>query len=80
MTTHHDEVDAVANFMLIKEALQYTDYTAEHLRYLLTHTLITGKKIGGVWLVDLDSLKAYEQRMKEAGLSKFRPKSLDRDE
>jgi hypothetical protein len=70
----------MATFVLIKEALEHTDYTAEHLRYLLTHKLIRGKKIGGTWLVDLDSLQAYEQRMKAAGTSKFRPKSLDRED
>lgn len=67
------------NLVLVKEALEHTEYTDDHLRYLLGKKLIKGKKVGWIWLVDLDSLKEYEQKMKEAGPSKFRPKSLDTD-
>lgn len=69
----------MANLVLIQEALAYSEYTPDHIRYLLIHKYIRGKKVGGVWLVDLESLQAYEQKMKEAGTSKFRPKSLDKE-
>lgn len=69
----------MANLVLIQEALAYSKYTPDHIRYLLIHNHIQGKKVGGVWLVDLESLQAYEQKMKEAGTSKFRPKSLDKE-
>ena len=64
-------------FVLIKEAQQQSDYTADHIRYLLGKKLIAGRKIGGVWLVDLESLRDYEAKMDEAGTAKYRPKSLD---
>jgi hypothetical protein len=66
----------MANLVLITEALEHTEYTPDHLRYLLGKKLIEGKKVGWIWLVDLDSLKEYERKMKEAGTAKFRPKSL----
>lgn len=69
----------MANLVLIQEALIYSEYTPDHIRYLLIHKHIEGKKVGGVWLVDLESLQAYEKKMKEAGTAKFRPKSLDED-
>ncbi len=67
----------MANLVLIKEALEFSEYSADHIRNLLSLGSIQGKKVGLVWLVDLDSLQEYEQRMKQAGLSKYRPKSLD---
>ena len=69
----------MANTVLIQEALTYSEYTPDHIRYLLIHKYIQGKKVGGVWLVDLESLQTYEQKMKDAGTAKFRPKSLDEE-
>lgn len=68
----------MAQFILIKEAAEQSKYTADHIRYLIRHQLVIGKKLGPIWLVDLTSLQAYEQRMDEAGPAKHRPKSLDR--
>jgi hypothetical protein len=67
----------VANLVLIKQAVAHSEYSADHIRHLLSAGLIKGEKVGLVWLIDLDSLKQYEQAMKDAGLSKYRPKSLD---
>ncbi len=61
------------NLVLIEQAAQESDYHPNHIRYLVRKSLITGEKHGGIWLVDLDSLKAYEQRMKEEGTSKHTP-------
>ena len=66
----------MAQLVLIKEAVEHTDYSADHIRKLLGQGLIQGKKIGWIWLVDLDSLQEYEQVMKEAGTAKHRPKWL----
>ncbi|HMN26872.1 MAG TPA: hypothetical protein PKE45_01865 [Caldilineaceae bacterium] len=66
----------MARLVLIHEALEHTDYTADHIRNLLSRGAIEGKKVGWVWLVDLESLQEYERRMKEAGDAKYRPKSL----
>ena len=68
----------MSNLVMIKQALQYTEYSADHVRELLSKGTIKGEKVGWIWLVDLDSLREYEQNMKEAGNSKYRPKSLDK--
>jgi hypothetical protein len=60
----------MANLVLLAEALPHTTYTPEHITWLLRHKRIDGKKVGGTWLVDLDSLKEYEQRMDELGSKK----------
>ncbi len=70
----------MANLVLVKEATEHSDYTPDHIRYLLSQGLVQGKKVGWIWLVDLDSLIEYEQKMKEAGTAKFRPKSLDSED
>lgn len=67
------------NLVLIKQASEHSKYTPDHIRYLIRHELVPGQKIGAIWLVDLDSLKEYEERMTEAGTLKFRPKTLDED-
>ena len=67
----------MAQFILIKEAAEQSKYTADHIRYLIRHKLVVGKKLGPIWLVDPESLHDYEQRMDKAGPSKHRPKSLE---
>lgn len=69
----------MGTLILIREALEHSQYTPDHIRYLIRHQLVVGKKVGAIWLVDLESLQAYEQQMEAAGPSKFRPKSLDED-
>lgn len=63
----------MANLVLIAQAAQEVDYTPEHISLLLRQGTVKGQKIGGVWLVDLDDLKRYEQEMKELGTKKFDP-------
>jgi hypothetical protein len=67
----------VADLVLIKEALEHSEYTADHIRKLLNQGIIQGKKVGWIWLVDLDSLREYEQEMKAQGTAKHRPKWLE---
>jgi len=63
----------MANLVLIARALQESEYTANHIRLLLRDGVVRGEKVGGVWLVDLDDLKRYEQEMRNLGTSKFDP-------
>ena len=63
----------MANLVLVAEAAQESIYRPNHIRYLVREGFVQGKKIGGVWLVDLDSLKAYEAQMIEEGSQKFDP-------
>jgi hypothetical protein len=69
----------VGNLVLIRQALEHSNYTPDHIRYLIRHNLVTGQKIGAIWLVDLESLQEYERQMDEAGQAKFRPKTLDKE-
>lgn len=63
----------MANWVVIAEAVEYTSYTHEHIAWLAREGKITSRKGGRVWLIDLDSLKAYEAEMKELGTQKHDP-------
>jgi hypothetical protein len=69
------------NFVLVSEAEQGSHYTGQHIRYLIRHSLIKGRKQGGIWLVDLEDLQRYEKEMEAAGSSKFDPtKNKEKDD
>jgi len=57
----------------IAEAVQETSYSHEHINWLVRTGKVVGRKAGTFWIVDLDSLKEYEQRMKELGTRKHSP-------
>jgi hypothetical protein len=63
----------MSQLVLIKIAVQETGYSAPHISLLLRKGLVQGEKIGGIWLVDLKSLKAYIADMNELGNQKFDP-------
>jgi hypothetical protein len=64
------------NFVPVEEAAKQSKYSAGHIRHLIRHKLVEGEKVSVIWFVDVNSLRAYEQQMEEAGTAKFRPKSL----
>lgn len=61
------------NLVLIEQAVKESQYHPDHIRYLARKKLIVGEKHGGVWLIDLDSLKAYEAAMNEEGTQRHTP-------
>ena len=63
----------MANLILIDQALKESSYNRMYISYLARKGFIKGEKHGGVWLVDLESLKEYEAAMEEAGTKKFDP-------
>ena len=63
----------MTNLVLVAEAARQSTYKHNHIRHLLRNNFIKGQKIGGTWLVDLDSLQLYEQQMEEEGPKKFNP-------
>jgi hypothetical protein len=65
----------VANPVLIDQALKESSYDRNHIAYLARRGLIKGEKHGGVWLIDLDSLKEYEAKMQAEGVKKYGPYS-----
>lgn len=69
----------MSNLVLIRQAEEHSNYTPDHIRYLIRNHFVTGQKIGRIWLVDLDDLIRYETDMDQQGATKFRPKSLDQN-
>ena len=72
----------MANLVLIDQAAKESCYNRMHISYLARKGFIKGEKHGGVWLIDLESLKGYEAAMEEAGTKKFdptkyKPKEID---
>lgn len=63
----------MANLVLIAEAVEETGYTPRHISLLLRHDRIKGKKVGRIWLVDLDDLQCYKREMDELGTKKYGP-------
>lgn len=61
------------DLVLIAEAVQETGYTPRHIALLLRQGAIQGKKVGRIWLVDLDDLKRHQNEMNELGTKKFDP-------
>ncbi|MCB0094136.1 MAG: hypothetical protein KDE46_00395 [Caldilineaceae bacterium] len=64
----------MANLVLVAEAAEKSSYSSIHIRHLVRNELVKGRKVGRIWLVDLDDLLRYEQEMDEAGTSKHTPK------
>lgn len=61
------------NLVLVSQAARESAYTGHHIRHLVRQQLVKGRKEGGIWLVDLDDLKRYEQAMKELGTQRYDP-------
>ena len=59
----------------IAEAVEQSSYTHEHITSLVRKGKIEGRKTKNIWLVDIESLKAYEERMKDLGPKRHTPKS-----
>ncbi len=64
----------MANLVLIAQAQEHSEYHSDHLRYLVREGFVEGEKFGGIWLIDLDDLKKYEQKMNELGKQKHTSK------
>lgn len=64
----------MANYILIAEALKEVPYKREHLSWLLRENKVKGRKVSGIWLVDIDDLKEYYAKMEELGSHKHDPK------
>jgi hypothetical protein len=61
------------NLVLIAQAVEETGYTPRHIALLLRHKHIQGKKVGRIWLVDLDDLRRHQSEMNELGTKKYDP-------
>ena len=63
----------MGNLVLVTKAVEESEYTPAHIRLLLRKELVKGEKQGGTWLVDIESLRAYEAQMRELGMQKYDP-------
>lgn len=63
----------MSNLVLIEQAAQQSTYDRNYIRYLARKGFIESEKHGGIWLVNLDSLKEYEARMQNEGSKKYDP-------
>ena len=63
----------MTQLVLIDQATKESTYDRNYIRYLARRQFIKAEKHGGTWLVDVESLKAYEERMKEQGTKKYDP-------
>lgn len=63
----------MANLVLIDQAAKESQYDRNHIRYLARKGFIKGEQHGRIWLIDLESLKEYEDKMKTEGTKKFDP-------
>jgi hypothetical protein len=63
----------MANLVTVGEAVKHSEYSHHHILYLAREGKINARKSGSLWLVDLDSLIAYEREMRELGSKKHDP-------
>jgi hypothetical protein len=67
----------MGQLVLITVAAQQTSYSTPHIALLLRQGKVQGEKIGGIWMVDLESLQDYEATMQKLGNKKFDPTKTD---
>jgi hypothetical protein len=63
----------MANLVLIAEAAEQTGYTPQHISLLLRRKQVQGRKVGRIWLVDLDDLMQHKVEMDELGTKRHDP-------
>ena len=67
----------MTELITIGEATSHSSYSHVHIIYLVKKGKVKGRKSGSIWMIDLDSLKEYEQRMTELGNQKHTPSKFD---
>lgn len=63
----------MSNLVLIEQAAKNSAYGKNYIGELARKGLIKGEKHGAIWLIDLDSLKAYEAETRQLGAKKYDP-------
>lgn len=64
---------SLGTFVTVSKAAETSSYTKQYIRYLIRQGKIKAERQVGIWLVDLESLQAYEQEMDEIGPQKYAP-------
>lgn len=63
----------MAELVSISEAREHSELSHEQIANLARKGKIKARKSNKIWLVDVDSLQTYEERMKELGTAKHNP-------
>jgi excisionase family DNA binding protein len=58
-------------YVSVEEAAEVTGYASAYIRRLLRQNKIKAEKKGTMWWIDLESLKAYKQKMDALGNDKY---------
>ena len=64
----------------VREAEQYTGYSASYIRILARNGRVTARKVNQGWLIDRASLLAFKRRMDALGSGKHDPTAPWRDD
>ncbi len=63
------------SWVTVSEAALLSIYSREHISYLIRKGLVNAQRRGAIWLVDMESLKQYEEKMQSLGPAKHTPKN-----
>jgi hypothetical protein len=63
-------------YVPVKIASELTGYNIQYLRRMLRSSLLKGIKIGQVWLIDMESLKAYFKFIESTSDRRYGPRKF----
>jgi excisionase family DNA binding protein len=59
---------SVQDFITVEEAIRLSGYTAQYLRRMARQGRIQAMKFGHFWMVNLESLQSYMERIQSLGV------------
>lgn len=62
------------NYLSVKAAAEYSDYSHQYLRRLLRLGKLAGLKLGQLWLIEMDSFEGYLTQAGNSRDNRFAPK------
>ncbi len=71
---NNNSIILINNHTSVKDASTHSGYSMQYIRRLLRLDRLAGKKIGQVWLVEIDSLNNYLNHALNSVDQRFSPK------
>ena len=65
---------AFNNFITVKDAAFHSGYNIQYLRRMLRSGALSGVKIGQMWLIEMDALETYLNRVENISDRRCGPK------
>jgi len=56
-----------SELITVSEASALSGYTPQHIRLLIRQGIISARRAGGIWLVDVSSLQNYVEKAPKPG-------------